>query len=404
MLNWKRTGESAGIGHYTYYLVKHLLKEDRTNEYVLFWDKDASKRIRQEIAGGNPRVSFRNFPFQALKRCLPFIYGHMVISAMFERSRLDLLHAPANALPLFYTKPAVITVHDLSIYDHPEWFPSQYQGALSFSERVVVPYSVKKAKRIIAVSGQTKKDLVRIFKLKEDKIDVVYEGAEPPGAGVADQSKARRFLSELNLVPGRYFLFLGNIEPRKNVAAAVRAFARFVGADFARYQDLDLIIAGRRGWKYGPVFQAMSEANSDLAAAAVAAGLTPREQIRYIGYLSHEAKTAVIGNATAFVFPSLYEGFGLPVIEAMSLGVPVITSDRASLPEICGSAAVLVDPEKDEDIASAMRRVIDDHIFSAELRQKALRRAADFSWQQTVRETIRVYEKAVSPLDGKRVS
>jgi len=394
MLNWKRAEEAAGIGHYTYYLVKHLLQEDRVNEYVLFWDKDISKRVRREIVGDNRRVTFRNFPFQALSGNLPFIYGHMVISAAFERAKIDLLHAPANALPLFYHKPAVITVHDLAIYDHPEWFRAQYQGALSFPERVVMPYSVKKARRIIAVSNQTKKDLVRIFKLKAAKIDVVYEGAESPGAPGSDD-RTEQVLAGLRVSRRRYCLYLGNIEPRKNVAAAVRGFARLVSKAPAKYRDLDLIIAGRRGWKYAADFQAIEEGNAVITAAATAAGLEPREQIRYVGYLAREDKATVIGNAAAFVFPSLYEGFGLPVIEAMSLGVPVIASNRSSLPEICADAALLVDPEKDEEITLALDKVMAGGDFVAGLSARARKRAAEFNWRRTARETIKVYKKTV---------
>jgi len=398
MLNWKRAEEAAGIGHYTYYLVKHLLLEDKVNDYVLFWDKDISRRIRREIAGKNPRVTFRNFPFQSLAGNLPFIYSHMVISAAFERARLDLLHAPANALPLFYHKPAVITVHDLAIYDHPEWFPSQYPGALSFSERIIVPYSVKKAKRIIAVSKQTKKDLVRIFKLKPSKIDVVYEGAEAPTTVFSDQQeKSERVLAGLPATKKRYCLYLGTIEPRKNITKAIRGFVRFVKRDPVKYHDVDMLIAGRRGWKYGLVFQAVEEGNAELAASAADRGLSSREQIRYVGYLSREDKMVVIGNAAAFVFPSLYEGFGLPVIEAMSLGVPVITSSRSSLPEICADAALLVEPEKDREIASALEKIFENSDFVAKLSEKARRRAADFNWQRTARETIKVYEKTVKP-------
>jgi glycosyltransferase involved in cell wall biosynthesis len=374
-------------------LVKHLLQEDKVNDYVLFLDKHASKRIRQEIIGANPRVTIRNFPFQALGRCLPFIYSHMVISAMFEKARLDLLHAPANALPLFFRRPTVVTVHDLAIYDHPEWFPSKYQGALSFSERVIVPYSVKKARRVIAVSRQTKEDLKRIFKIPEKKIDVIYEGAEP--SAVAGAGAGEDALKKLRLTKGKYVLYLGNVEPRKNIAAAVRAFVAVVGRDFPKYRDLDLIIAGRRGWHSSPVFEAMAEGNSDLAAAAVKSGLEPREQIRYVGYLAHDDKPAVLGGAAAFIFPSFYEGFGLPVIEAMSLGVPVLAAKRASLPEICGDAAVLVDPDSDEDIAAALKKILDDDGFSAELRARSLKRAAGFSWRRTALETIRTYEKAL---------
>jgi len=397
MLNWKRAGEAAGVGHYTYYLVKYLLQEDQVNDYILFLDKHASKRIRKDIVGSNPRVSVRNFPFQALHRCLPFIYSHMVISAMFERARLDLLHAPANALPLFFRKPAVITVHDLAIYDHPEWFPAKYPGAPAFSERVIVPYSVKKAKRVIAVSEQTKQDLMRIFKLPEAKIDVVYEGAEPPPAARAAD---KGVLEKLRLQPGKYCLYLGTIEPRKNIDAAVRAFVRLLKSDYRRYCGLDLVIAGRKGWKYEPVFEAVTKGNSDLAAAAVAAKMDPREQIRYIGYLSHEDKAPVIGQAAAFVFPSFYEGFGLPVIEAMSLGAPVIAADRASLPEICGDAALLVDPDDDKAIAKALGRILDEPEFAAGLREKGRARAAEFNWRRTAQETIKVYERALGAIDG----
>jgi len=397
MLNWKKTGEAAGIGHYTYYLVKYLLQEDKVNDYVLFLDKHASQRIRRDIIGSNPRVTVRNFPFGALQQSLPFVYGHMVISAMFERARLDLLHAPANALPLFFRKPAVITVHDLAIQDHPEWFPSKYQGAPSFSERVIMPYSVKKARRIIAVSEQTRNDLVRIFKVPEDKIDVVYEGAEPPPDVIGQGGKA---LARLRLRPGKYCLYLGNLEPRKNVAAAVRAFVLMVKKDFKRFSDLDLIIAGRKGWGSGPVMEAMADGNSALAAAAVAAGIEPREQVRYVGYLAHEDKLVVIARAAAFDFPSFYEGFGLPVIEAMSLGVPVIAAARASLPEICGDAALLIDPEDDKAHAAAMKRIFTEPELVAELSQKGRQRAAEFNWRRTARETIKVYEKALGAIDG----
>ena len=396
MLDWRRGGESAGIGHYTYYLVKHLLREDADNEYVLFLDKMIDRRVKEELLdSAKARVAVRNFPFQALKRCLPFIYGHMVISSMFEKAKLDLLHAPANALPMFYRRPAVVTVHDLAVYDHPEWFPMKYAGeALSFSERIVVPHSVNAAKRVFAVSNQTKADLTRIFGVPAGKIDVIYEGAEPQGAAAASGSSA--VLKRLRLEGRRYCLQLGTLEPRKNLARSFEAFVALAGSDHRRYRDLDLVVAGRKGWHSDQILQAMGKANSDLAAVAVKAHEEPRERIRYIGYLSPTDKIQVIARAAMFVFPSLYEGFGLPVIEAMSLGVPVIASRRASLPEICGDAALLVDPEDVRDISGAMKTLYDDPALARALAEAGLKRSAEFSWSRTARETSQAYSKALT--------
>jgi len=298
-------------------------------------------------------------------------------------------------LPMFYRRPAVVTVHDLAVYDHPEWFPMKYAGAaLSFSERIVVPYSVNAAKRVFAVSKQTKADLTRIFGVPAGKVDVIYEGAEPRKAAASRGSSA--VLKRLRLDERRYCLQLGTLEPRKNLERSFEAFVALAGSDLRRYRDLDLIIAGRKGWRSDQILQAMGKANSDLAAAAVKAHEEPRERIRYVGYLSPEEKIQVVAQAVMFVFPSLYEGFGLPVIEAMSLGVPVIASRRASLPEICGDAALLVDPDDVGDISRAMKKLLDDPVLARGLAESGLKRSAEFSWSRTARETSEAYARALN--------
>lgn len=391
MLDWRKGGEAAGIGHYTYYLVKHLLRQDHENEYVLFVDRHLSGRVKAEFGRRQPnKVAVRHFPFQVVDQAMPFVYGHMAVSVMFERLKLDLLHAPANALPLFYHGRAVVTVHDLAIYDHPDWFPSPYPGTLGFAERVIVPYSVKHARRVIAVSKQTKRDLQRIFRLPGRKIDVVYEGAEEPPAGAFGEA-ADKTLKDLGLTRGKYFLYLGTVETRKNVPALVRAFVTAAGRSGGRGLDLDLIIAGKRGWNHDAALKAMRAANAQLGP-----GVGGRERVRYLGYLPAGKKPAVIAGAAAFVFPSLYEGFGLPVIEAMSLGVPVIASDRASLPEICGDAAILVNPEKEAAIANAMLKLSAKPDLAVELGRRGAVRAAGFTWEKAARETLAVYRKALA--------
>lgn len=385
MLNWKG-GEGAGIGHYTFLLAKNLLRQDRENEYVIFLDKAVSGRIRQEMLGDHPKASIRHFPFANAKKALPFVYSHMVISAAFERAKLDLMHAPANSLPLFYRRPSVITVHDLAIYDHPEWFPSPYPNSLGFSERIVVPYSVKQARRIIAVSEQTKQDLIRVFNLPPEKIDVVYEGAGAP-KGQASLDTMRQF----GLESKRYFLFLGTLEPRKNVPTALRSFVEFVKEDPGKRGGYRFVVAGRKGWKYEPIMEAIEEANRALGELLDDYGY---ERVRYLGYIKHEHKASLLRNALAFVFPSFYEGFGLPVIEAMSLKVPVICSNRASLPEICDRAGILVDPNDQPALTAAMGRMVGDPEYVIKLGEQGQQQATKFSWKRAAAKTLAVYRKA----------
>lgn len=396
MLDLGREGEAAGIGHYTYYLVKNILREDREDEFILFMDKRAGEKLRRDLVGDHPRVHMRNCPFQAFKRYLPFVYSHMVISAMFERAKLDLLHAPANILPMFYRKRAVVTVHDLAVYDHPEWFPTPYPQALAFAERVVVPYSVERAVRVIAVSKRTKRDLIRVFRLPAGRIDVVYEGADLGENLSPNPVRDAAVIKKHKLRPGKYVLFLGTLEPRKNVPGAIRGFVAFAGGDYRRHEEIDLIIAGRRGWKGEATIEVIAQANAELAAAATAAGCEPRERIRHIGYVTHDEKRRIMVKAAVFVFPSFYEGFGLPVIEAMSLGTPVITSARGALGEVAGDAAIIIEPDDVAGMAAAMKRIIEDSSVAEALRSAGCERAKKFSWRRTAKETIKVYRKARS--------
>ena len=388
MLNW-RGGEGAGIGHYTFLLVKNLLKIDKENEYVLFLDCRINKQIQRECIGDNPNASIRNFPFKNAGRALPFVYSHMVLSAAFEKAELDVLHAPANSLPMFYRGASVVTVHDLAIYDHPEWFPTPYPKSLGFSERVVVPYSVNQARRIIAVSNQTKADLVRVFGLPEKKIDVIYEGAGAPKAREDDSA----VMTKLGLTSKKYFLFLGTLEPRKNIPTAIMAFARFVQEDPENRSQYNFIVAGRRGWKYEPILESMAKANEELN--KICGDQEPIERVRHVGYVKREDKAAILKNAIAFVFLSHYEGFGLPVMEAMSLGVPVIVSNKASLPEICGNACIMVNPEDRPAVTSAMKRLISDEDYVSDLAERGMIQSGKFKWKNTATETLKVYETAI---------
>jgi glycosyltransferase involved in cell wall biosynthesis len=373
-------GESAGVGHYVHHLVAALAAEDVRNEYVLFFDNHDVAEAKRETIGGNPRFVSRILPFRALRN-VPFLYSHAFVAAAFKRERLDVLHGPANVVPLFYRRPWVVTVHDLAIYEHPEWFPAGMSGSPLFSTTVLVPHSLKHAERVIAVSHATARDARRLFDIEERRIDVIPEGMNPMPASADGAAILKRYA----LTKGKYFLFLGTIEPRKNIATAIHAFVEAVRRGWLP-TNASFVIAGGRGWKNEDVFRAMCEANAVLGT----------ERVRCIGYLPDDHKHAVLFCAAALVFPSHYEGFGLPVLEAMGLGTPVIASDTDALTELCGGAAVQRNAADVDGFAEAMRTVWHDAAAVEKFRARGLERAKTFTWKKAAQETIRTYERAFS--------
>ncbi len=372
-------GEGAGVSHYVHHLVENLIAEDRDDEFVLFFDNHAAASARRDLGRSRPNVTIRMLPFMAFKKYLPFVRAHMIVAAAFGRERLDVLHGPANVLPLFYRGRSVVTIHDLAIYDHPEWFPATLPGSRTFSTRVVVPSSVTRARRIIAVSENTRQDIVRIFGQNKAKIDVVYEGVDPAG----ESPDAPAVLARYGLHQGKYVLFLGTVEPRKNVDVLVRAFA---DAAPRMPEDMTLVIAGADGWKFSETAAALEEARKKIGA----------HRVLRIGYVPHADKNAVIAGAAAFAYPSSYEGFGLPPLEAMAHGVPVVASNVSSLPEVLGDAALLVPPRDASALADVLVRVLTDAHLAKELAGKGRLRAAELSWRRTASETLAVYRRAIS--------
>ncbi len=376
-------GEKAGVGHYTFFLADKLLDIDRKNDYVLFFDDLVSREAIERFIRGRRAIGI-NFPFYRYKKFMPFAYSQILLAALMEKEGLDLLHSPANTAPLAYTGKSVVTIHDLAVYKHPEWFPKKYLSR-QFSTKITVPKSLKKADRVIAVSGSTKKDIIELFNIPENKIKVVYEGVSfkepvPEGQGESCGRKDRACFQDVKIRHGlmdRYFLFMGTIEPRKNIKALVQSFSRLVRNN--DMDDLQLVIAGARGWKYKEVFDEIEKFRLG-------------QQIRYLGYVPQKEKAALMRNSLAFVFPSLYEGFGLPVLEAMSLGCVVISSRVSSLPEVVGKAGLLVGLKGGNALAEAMKRVAEDPKLRGDLRKKAIGQAAKFSWEKCAEETLEVYK------------
>ncbi len=416
-------GEQAGVGYYTYYLVKNLLELDKKNKYVLFFDNRFHATEEFEKMGAEVRF----FPFYQYKEYLPVAYSQMLVSAYLDREKLDVYHSPANVIPMFYNRPSVVTVHDLAIYKFPEFFPNTFLSRQIFATKVLAPQSLNKAKKIIAVSKNTKKDIIEEFEIPEERIAVVYEGVISHGKDCLDQSDFQMVKNKYG-ISDKYIMFLGTIEQRKNLIGLIKSFRNLKMIDDSPVKDYQLIIAGADGWNSKDVYQAIKEANVVLggrdevrrAGKERRSGFDLRDKLRelndkkaeemkekrlgidrrqgdgaikHLGYVDHADKLSLIAHATCFVFPSLYEGFGLGVLEAMSMGTPVITSKNSSLPELVGEhGALLVDPNNETAISDAITQVLTDDGLREELMTTGEQRAKEFTWQRCALETLAVYE------------
>lgn len=384
-------GEAAGVGHYTYFLVRHLLDLDQTNEYVLFFDRRVGEQAAREFMGRRPNTLLRFFPFHEYRHFLPFVYSHLLVTSFITREKCDVFHAPGGNLPYTYPAPAVITVHDLAIFRHPEWFPESALERFS-STKILLPRSVKIAKRIIVPSEATARDLKELFRVSEKKIRVIphgvptYRVASFGGGPVrgAEEMSAEELKAKYRL-GSQHLLFVGTIEPRKNVAVLIHAF-RTLLETYDEFRDVTLAIVGTRGWKFEDVFHEIAGVDKVFA---------PREPVRYLGYVSAADKFLLMKHARAFVFPSRYEGFGLPVLEAMSMGTPVITSNVSALPEVVGEAALLVNPKHETELVDAMAHMLRDEGLRARLGEAGKKRAAEFTWMKTADRTLEIYNEAV---------
>lgn len=374
MLN-PQAGERAGVGHYTTYLVKELVKLSRKDTFVLFFDhrmpnNDLVKWLR-ELSN----VEIVKFPLSEYKKYLPYGYSHVVVAQTLKQKNLDIFHSPAYAIPMQYNRPSIITVHDLAIYRNASWFPPKQK----FSTRVLVPSSIRKATQIIAVSQATAKQVKQYFKIPQKHVQVIYEGFSKEERL---NKEKREHIKRKFTLNDRFIFFVGTIEPRKNLVNLVRAFDHFMDENYKRHQDIQLVIAGGKGWKHQQIFRTIARAKWSA-------------NIRVIGYISHEEKIALLESSLFFAFPSHWEGFGLPILEAASLGVPILTSKISSLPEVADGGAIYVQPNSVSSIQKGITTLVRSAAQRKSLGSKGKLHAKNFSWKKCAKETHQLYEKVM---------
>jgi glycosyltransferase involved in cell wall biosynthesis len=362
----RRAGD-FGIGTYTRNVLRELASQDSTNEYLLV----GSPRHFAEV--GRLPENFRNLPYEAAPGSLR---THLHLPLALNEQRVDLLHMPWFYAPAVVPCPLVITVHDLTEFLYAAQGPRVVQeGRLFFARR-----ALRKASRILAVSHSAAREIVREFGIAEDKVEVVHNAlderfvTEPYPAG----EEARTL--ERHAVQGPFVLYAGNIRPQKNLTRLIEAFAVVKGElrEHASLAGLKLLVIGDEVAKH-----------ADLRRAVVKARV--REDVRFLGFVEHSVLRVFYARARAFLFPSLYEGFGLPPLEAMAHGTPVVTSNVSSLPEVCGEAAVLVNPENVFDIARGIMQVLQDEPLRQELVRRGRERVAQYSWARAATQIRAAY-------------
>jgi glycosyltransferase involved in cell wall biosynthesis len=354
--------QKAGIGQYISRLVQALAEADRQDEFVIYQSRRDSSRL----------VDAPNFTRRSLLTPSHHRFERQALSVELFADGLDMLHSPDFIQPAYIRFPSVITVHDLAFLLYPRFLTKQsarYYGQVDLASR--------QAKQIVAVSQSTKRDIIRLLGVPADRVTVIYEAANPIFRPL-DRHQASRYVAERYGIEDKFILFVSTIEPRKNLPTLLQAFRRLRDL---HHTTVKLVVAGHKGWLVDSTTKAVSDLGID-------------GDVRFLGPVPNEELLYLYNSATVFAFPSYYEGFGLPPLEAMACGTPVVVSNTSSLPEVVGDAGQLVDPNDPEAWSVSLWRVLSEPELRAEMCEKGLARVNAFSWQRAAREHLQVYQAA----------
>jgi glycosyltransferase involved in cell wall biosynthesis len=369
----------AGLASYARELAEHLAAAESSNRYSLFhYGAHPPVTLTGVLAGlrrhsiGLPARGWR------LGVAAASVLG-LSMDHLFPE--IDLFHATEHLLPPLRRVKSVFTFHDAIYALFPKYHLPMNRAYLG----LMMPRFLRRADAIITISECSRRDAARLYGVADDRMRVIYEGVDPRFRPV-EQPETLEQVRRRYALPAAYLLAVGTLEPRKNLSTLLEAFVA-VKARSGR-QDLRLVIVGKKGWLFQDFFRRLREL-----------GLDDGRQVVFPGYVADGDLPAVYAGAACFVFPSLYEGFGLPVLEAMASGAPVVCSDVSSVPEVAGDAALTASPEDAGAFAWAVERILADPDLRRDLRARGLQRAAGFTWERTARQTQEVY---ASVLDGGR--
>ena len=362
-----------GLGRYSQKLIKYLEKIDQNNEYFIF----LRKKNWSEFSPKNPK-------FHKVLADIPWYswQEHFIMPLKIRRARVDLMHFPHFNVPIFYFGKFVVTIHDLIVSKYPTQRATTLGPLFYFIKRLfyqlVIRLAVWRAKKIIAVSGFTKEDVAKTLKVKADKIVVTYEAADLLSGAVSNVDR-EEVLKEYNITKS-FLLYVGNAYSHKNLEKLIQAFQILL----EKYQkDLQLVLVGKLDYFY-----------QRLKKYADKLGLVKDQRVIFAGFVPDDKLDLLYGQGLVYVFPSLYEGFGLPPLEAMTKGLAVVSSSRTCLPEILGEAALYFNPKDVQEMAKVIKKVIDLPDLRRELARKGYEQVKKYSWEKCARATLKVYQNA----------
>lgn len=353
----------TGIGVYLNNLLQAIQELDQENHYYLI----SNKTIDFEVV--NPR--WKKIEGRLPQRMISTLWMQCCIPHIASKVNLDLFWGPRHQLPLFVPKniKTVLTIHDIVHV----LFPQTMRLPTLITERLLMRHSIRRADYVIADSISTASGIQEHYQVKQTKISVVY-----PGSPVFPE-QIHSPVSANEKLPRKYFLFVGTLEPRKNLKAILDAFA-LLDADS---EDVDLVIVGNIGWKTKDAINLLGTHRH-------------RPRIHLAGYVDDDRLSLIYQNALCLLYPSVYEGFGFPILEAMNYGVPVITSNVSSMPEVAGDAALLVDPNDERDLVDAMKKILMNGEMRNMMIARGYERVKKFSWKRCAEETINIFKKVSS--------
>jgi glycosyltransferase involved in cell wall biosynthesis len=334
--------QKTGIEEYSYQVIKNLRDYLQNEQVILYLNPAINSKPDFDLPAGWEVKYLRS----------PFFWTQARLSLEMIFHPVDVLFIPAHTIPLIHPQKTFVTVHGLEY----EYCPEAYSFWQRFYMRRVIKNSCRWAKKIIAVSENTKKDLMKLYRIPKEKIDVIYEGYSNDNFKLNLNDKISNY---------KFLLFVGRLEARKNIIGIIRAFEILKD----KYKILHkLVLAGRFGYGKEKIEGKIKNCKH-------------KDDIIFPGYISDEEKFELLKNADVFLFPTFYEGFGLPILEAQDAGVPVVTSNVSSMPEISGNGAVLVDPNKPLEIAEAVRKLLSDKNFRDDIIEKGHSNEKRFSWE-----------------------
>jgi glycosyltransferase involved in cell wall biosynthesis len=368
------TAESvkSGVAFYTLNLIKHVLKLDDVNEYLLYGLNPASNHEFQEFEN----AKIRNIPDFFLSKALWYYWTYLTASFVrnIAKDKPDIYFSTYPVLPWFCPSPKIITVYDLT----PIVLTDAYRFRFRFTFSLQMKNALRRADKIVAISQSTRNDLINILKSDPKKIFVIYPGCDKAVFRPDIKDSTIQEVLKKYGIHGKYILYSGTLEPKKNIGRLIESFSMLKSEKNIRHK---LVLAGKKSWKSTAILESIDK-------------LSNKDEVILTGYIPETDLASLMSGADVFVFPSLHEGFGIPLLEAMACGTPVITSKTSSLPEVVGEAGILVNPYSALEISEAILRVITNDRVREQMRQKGLDQAKRFSWEESARNFIALAEKS----------